>query len=416
MAYKSLAKTFYMDSSSERFAHLEQLAHTRMHSESSFRTDIESDAGEFFLAVPRELSVLNEVILRQERQVSLALSELPLIAQGALIRSLVIDEVVCTNELEGIHSTRRQINDLLEHDLVSSRDIEHKRFRELTRLYLELTGSDRRLPQTPEDIRHIYDRVMQGENLGNDTPDGILFRKDSVEVIGRGSRVLHTGLAPESKIISAVGRMVNLATSADIPETYSAIVSHFLFEYIHPFYDGNGRTGRYLLALYLSRPLSTLTALSLSRTIAENKNPYYRAFKEAEDPLNHGELTSFVLDILGYISTAQSRVLTDLERKRMQFSTLTTTLHELEKELDLKPKESELVFLLAQYALFGAFPDLQLSIASEYLQRGQQMLVRYADRLQALNLVETVSKRPRRIMLTEYACALLHIDGSCEAL
>lgn len=154
----------------------------------------------------------------------------------------------------------------------------------------------------------------------------------------------------------------------------------------------------------------------MSRTIAENKNPYYRAFKEAEDPLNHGELTSFVLDILGYISTAQSRVLTDLERKRMQFSTLTTTLHELEKELDLKPKESELVFLLAQYALFGAFPDLQLSIASEYLQRGQQMLVRYADRLQALNLVETVSKRPRRIMLTEYACALLHIDGSCEAL
>ena len=318
--------------------------------------------------------------------------------------------------MEGIHSTRRQINDLLEHDLVSSRDIEHKRFRELARLYLELTGSDRRLPQTPEDIRHIYDRVMQGENLGNDTPDGILFRKDGVEVIGRGSRVLHTGLAPESKRISAVGRMVNLATSADIPETYSAIVSHFLFEYIHPFYDGNGRTGRYLWALYLSRPLSTLTALSLSRTIAENKNPYYRAFKEAEDPLNHGELTSFVLDILGYISTAQSRVLTNLERKRMQFSTLTTTLHELEKELDLKPKESELVFLLAQYALFGAFPDLQLSIASEYLQRGQQMLVRYADRLQALNLVETVSKRPRRIMLTEYACALLHIDGSCEAL
>lgn len=43
------------------------------------------------------------------------------------------------------------------------------------------------------------------------------------------------------------------------------------------------------------------------------------------------------------------------------------------------------------------------------------MLVRYANRLQALNLVETVSKR-RRIMLTEYACALLHIDGSCEAL
>ena len=81
------------------------------------------------------------------------------------------------------------------------------------------------------------------------------------------------------------------------PETYGAIVSHFLFEYAHPFYDGNGRTGRYLLAVYLSRPLSTLTALSVSRSSAESRGAYYRAFREVEDSLNHGELTPLVLAV-----------------------------------------------------------------------------------------------------------------------
>lgn len=45
-----------------------------------------------------------------------------------------------------------------------------------------------------------------------------------------------------------------------------------------PFYDGNGRTGRYLLALYLDESLSIPTVLSLSRTIAKNKTPIMLRF------------------------------------------------------------------------------------------------------------------------------------------
>ena len=71
--------------------------------------------------------------------------------------------------------------------------------------------------------------------------------------------------------------MMDPARSDTIPFLQRAIASHFLFEYIHPFYDGNGRTGRYLLALYLSNDLTLPTVLSLSRTIAENKNEIYKA-------------------------------------------------------------------------------------------------------------------------------------------
>lgn len=306
MAYQSLEKLFHMDASNDRFGNNVTLAASRREAESTFKTSFDISGEELFLATPRELSLINETILGREREIAVALADLPAIARGALIRSLVIDEVVCSNELEGVYSTRRQINELLETMPVDSSRLSHRRFRELARLYLELSDDAHVLPRTPEDIRRIYDRIMSGEDLGEDAPDGTLFRKGEVSIIGDGGRVIHQGISPESRIISALSQMISLASSPDIPGTYRAAASHFIFEYTHPFYDGNGRTGRYLLALYLSQSLSTLTALSLSRVIAENRSPYYKAFREAEHPLNHGELTPFVIMLLQYVDAPSS--------------------------------------------------------------------------------------------------------------
>jgi len=54
-------------------------------------------------------------------------------------------------------------------------------------------------------------------------------------------------------------------------------VSHYQFEAIHPFYDGNGRTGRVLNVLFLiERGLLTIPILYLSRFIVRNKQDYYQ--------------------------------------------------------------------------------------------------------------------------------------------
>lgn len=54
-------------------------------------------------------------------------------------------------------------------------------------------------------------------------------------------------------------------------------VSHYQFEAIHPFTDGNGRTGRVLNSLFLIQEnLLTLPILYLSRYIMQNKSDYYR--------------------------------------------------------------------------------------------------------------------------------------------
>lgn len=407
MKYKSLAKLFYADASSDRFSRNEATARERLESDSTFRTGYLTEYGELFLSVPRELSILNEQVMRQEQRVASLHAMLPPVALSALIRGLVIDEVVCTNELEGVRSTHRQIDELLEATPSPTANVATKRFRELARLYLELSDSRHIYPKTPEDVRAIYDRIMSGEDLGDNAPDGELFRKGEVEVIGTGQKVIHAGLHPEQKIISAIGQMLAIAGSTAIPQTYSALLAHFIFEYIHPFYDGNGRTGRYLLALYLSGPLSTITALSLSRSIAENRAPYYRAFKDAELPINHGELTPFVLTMLEYVSEAQKRIIEELEHGQALLASAAQELEGLRERENLSDRERDLLFLLLQHSVFGAFPDVPTATLSEEMGLGVQMTRRHLKRLEGEGLVERTSARPVRFSLGDRARKLL---------
>lgn len=403
MAYESLYKLFYKDKSENRFNALQAELERRLSADSTFKTGIVTDSGELFLAVPRELSLLNERILRLERRVSAELRRLPPIAQGAMVRGLVINEVVSTNELEGVHSTRRQINDLLEDGLARPADT-NKRFREFAKLYLELSNREKIYPSSPQDIRSIYDRIMRGEDIDGIKPDGKIFRKEGVDIWSNGTKIIHSGVIPESRLIEMISQMISLADSEDIPEIYSAIMAHFIFEYAHPFYDGNGRTWRYLLALYLGRPLSILTSLSLSRVIAENKTAYYKSFKDAEHPLNYGELTFFVLNILANIQKAQTEILSDLDKKTAQ-------LNDVEEQLDLFSKkysisdahDINLLFQLAQHQLFSMFPAITLQEISNHVGLGKQMIRRHTKTLEEKGLIKAVTQRPLRFSLSDKA-------------
>ena len=74
---------------------------------------------------------------------------------------------------------------------------------------------------------------------------------------------------------------VFLHAADDIDPLIKMAVSHYQFEAIHPFHDGNGRTGRILNVLYLiEEGLLTLPILYLSRYIVKNKADYYRLLLE----------------------------------------------------------------------------------------------------------------------------------------
>lgn len=65
------------------------------------------------------------------------------------------------------------------------------------------------------------------------------------------------------------------------------VVIHYQFESIHPFYDGNGRTGRIINILYLAlKEMLDIPILYLSRYITETKSDYYRLLQSVRDTDN----------------------------------------------------------------------------------------------------------------------------------
>ena len=74
-------------------------------------------------------------------------------------------------------------------------------------------------------------------------------------------------------------------------------IIHYQFESIHPFYDGNGRTGRIINVLYLvMNDLLDLPILYLSRYIIENKGEYYKLLQEVRETDNFENWVIYLLN------------------------------------------------------------------------------------------------------------------------
>jgi Fic family protein len=93
-------------------------------------------------------------------------------------------------------------------------------------------------------------------------------------------------------------------------------IIHHQFESIHPFYDGNGRTGRIINILYLvQKGLLHLPILYLSRYIIKNKIEYYRLLQEVRNTNNWEEWILYMLD--GVEKTASESVVMIHSIKRL---------------------------------------------------------------------------------------------------
>lgn len=398
MEYRTLARLFHADRSMDSYANHDRLARQRLEADSTFTTGIGTPLGELFIATPRCVCMLTQKVLLAERQVSAMWRSIPGAMRWNYIYHAISEELLATNEMEGVRSTRKETEAAVAaaRQARTEGDMEKARFGEFAKLYLNLTNRDVELPKTLEDIRDIYDKIALDEIDDKNRPDGELFRKGDVEVQGPHGTVIHSGVSSEARISALLAQMMDLARSDTIPFLQRAIASHFLFEYTHPFYDGNGRTGRYLLALYLSNDLTLPTVLSLSRTIAENKNEYYKAFTEAEDKLNSGELTFFVYTILGLIERAQESLIEELGVKIDQLDKATVLRDELRREHALSTNATLLLYAVMQEELFDTTKSMTLEDAGGDLMLTKQTIRKYVDELAGASLIEFTGRRPLR--------------------
>jgi Fic family protein len=93
-------------------------------------------------------------------------------------------------------------------------------------------------------------------------------------------------------------------------------IIHHQFESIHPFYDGNGRTGRILNILYLmNKNLLDLPILYLSRFIIQNKSEYYQYLQDVRDKGEWEKWILFMLD--GVVLTSKDTLVLISEFKKL---------------------------------------------------------------------------------------------------
>jgi len=91
-------------------------------------------------------------------------------------------------------------------------------------------------------------------------------------------------------------KFINDRSICDFDPLVKMSVIHYQFESIHPFYDGNGRTGRIINILYLiNEKLQNLPILYLSKYIIKNKPDYYRLLQDVREANNWEEWLLFMI-------------------------------------------------------------------------------------------------------------------------
>ena len=348
MKYEGLEKIFYQDKQRH-----EEIYQQRWNSEYAIHLDFEV-AGHpaFFMQTPEIFAMLAQ-ILRMNKAVSDLCQRLPGAALHQFSRQCLIDEIVLTNSIEGVRSTRKEISDILDE---LDKKCKGRRFYGLVQKYNMLITKEEIPLKTGEDVRKIYDELVLAEVTEEDpenAPDGRLFRKGPVSIYSPSQKEIHKGLYPEEKIIHAMDQALQFLEDESCETLYRISIFHYMLEYIHPFYDGNGRLGRFICSYLLSQELEPITGYQLSYTIEENVKEYYQAFSICNDPLNRGDLTPFLYMFLGIIQESVKKLKEFLQKGATRLEHCMDKISEFVPEND--DTLGELYSLLIQAALFSEF-------------------------------------------------------------
>lgn len=329
MQYKSLEKLYYQEPqkwesiyrdrfSSEHTEHFDfyvrQLGYPSLH--------------QCFYCPTNEISLLLNEILSSSIQLLNIINSIPGVGIAQFLHSLMVEEIKANNDIEGVHSTRREIT----FAMAQTNPPRYVRLWGIVNKYNKIISADDISINTCEDIRNLYNDFLLKEVERADprnVPDGLLFRQESVDILSETGKSLHRGVLPEEKIISMLSYALSVLHSDKFPKLVGLAIFHCMFAYIHPFYDGNGRTIRFITSYYLARLIHPTVALRLSYLIKQHKNTYYKSFNTMENDRNRGDLTPFITYSLLLIKDAVISTHDILSQKLDEFRSYASVLKKL---------------------------------------------------------------------------------------
>lgn len=224
-------------------------------------------------------------IMKQLSKANRRLAELKGVAltipnENILLSSVVLQEALDSSAVENIVTTsdelyRADLN--LQGEFANAATKEVLKYRQAMRTGFEMVRKNHLL--TLKEIKAIQ-QTLESNNAGFRNVPGTILKSSQGDIVytpPQDSRDIET-------YMSNLEKYINIPEMHDIDPLIKVAIIHHQFESIHPFYDGNGRTGRILIILYLViNDLLDLPILYLSRYITHNKGEYYRLIQAIRD-------------------------------------------------------------------------------------------------------------------------------------
>ncbi len=262
--------------------------------------------------LPLDIDIETKAILKKSILANKALAKLNGVAkiipnQAILINSLILQEAKDSSEIENIITT----HDELYQSSLDISNISHatKEVQSYSRALLK--GFDLVKETSLLLTRHIVDiqQELEGNVAGIRKQAGTVLKNQAT------GEVIHTPPQEETtirKLLDNLEQYIN--TNDGIDPLIKMAIIHYQFETIHPFYDGNGRTGRIINILYLVlNELLDLPILYLSSYIIKHKADYYRLLQEVRTKGSWEEWIIYMLEGIEQTATKQVQLINDIK-------------------------------------------------------------------------------------------------------
>ncbi len=332
-------------------------------------------------------------ILKKVNRANIALSKLSGEAKSipnreVLIEPLTFREAVASSEIENIHTT---VDESFQDTYITEEELkkeqkETKNYRKALLTGYELIKKNGFLNTNSFiEIQSVLEpdkpgiRKITGTKIQNNSTKEILFTPPEGEVLLRN--LLKNYEDYFNDFSDEIDPLVKMA------------VMHYQFEAIHPFVDGNGRTGRILMVLYLclSKRLD-LPILFISGYINQKKNDYYKLLRKVTAKQNWKDWIIYILDAVETQSTNTTDSVTGIRDLMKKYR------EDIQKKLP-KIYTAELVEYLFSYPFYS-----QKSMQQKLEIASRKTASKYFSELKLLGIIEEKKYKNDKV----YYCPEFH--------